>query len=130
LAKIGEFPAREGTNVAETNDFNYYQDVYSLYNSYQLNLDKWTVKGGLRLEHTVVNANFTSGAITIVAANVYAKYLTIRTVSGAPDFSQVSNNQSYYRFFMIRFNYRFGKLNSEIKKNQHGINNDDIKSGD
>jgi outer membrane receptor protein involved in Fe transport len=70
------------------------------------------------------------GAITLVAANVYAKYLTIRSVSSGPDFSQVSNNQSYYRFIMIRFNYRFGKLNSEIKKNQHGINNDDIKSGD
>ena len=70
------------------------------------------------------------GTVTLAAGNVYAKYLTLQTVSSGPDFSQVSYNQSYYRYFMIRFNYRFGRLNSEIKKNQHGINNDDIKSGD
>jgi hypothetical protein len=55
------------------------------------------------------------------------KYLE---VTSGPDFEQVSYNQTNYRFFIIRFNYRFGKLNSEVKKNQHGINNDDIKSGD
>jgi outer membrane receptor protein involved in Fe transport len=70
------------------------------------------------------------GTITIAASNVYAKYLTLKSVSSGGDFSQVSYNQSYYRSFFIRFNYRFGRLNSEIKKNQHGINNDDIKSGD
>jgi outer membrane receptor protein involved in Fe transport len=70
------------------------------------------------------------GTVAVVGSNVYSKYLTLSSVSGGPDFSQVSYNQSYYRSFSIRFNYRFGKLNSEIKKNQHGINNDDIKSGD
>jgi outer membrane receptor protein involved in Fe transport len=70
------------------------------------------------------------GTITIAATNFYAKYLTLSTVSSGADFSQISYNQSYYRSFVIRFNYRFGRLNSEIKKNQHGINNDDIKSGD
>jgi hypothetical protein len=70
------------------------------------------------------------GTITVAANNVYAKYLTLRSVSSGPDFSQVTENQAYYRSFFIRFNYRFGRLNSEIKKNQHGINNNDIKSGD
>jgi outer membrane receptor protein involved in Fe transport len=70
------------------------------------------------------------GTITVAINNVYAKYLTLKSVSSGDDFSQVSYNQSYYRSFFIRFNYRFGRLNSEIKKNQHGINNDDIKSGD
>jgi hypothetical protein len=70
------------------------------------------------------------GTITVAANNVYARYLTLRSVSSGPDFSQVTENQAYYRSFFIRFNYRFGRLNSEIKKNQHGINNDDIKSGD
>lgn len=45
-------------NPKQTNDFNYQQGVYSLYNSYQLKLEKWTVKGGLRLERTTVDANF------------------------------------------------------------------------
>lgn len=67
---------------------------------------------------------------SVAANNVYAKYLTLSGMSSGPDFSQVNYNQSYYRTFFIRFNYRFGRLNSEIKKNQHGINNDDIKQGD
>ena len=37
--------------------------------------------------------------------------------------------QNPYRNYAVRFSYRFGKLNSEIKKNRHGINNDDTKGG-
>jgi hypothetical protein len=45
---------------SQTNNFDYQQDVYGVYNSYQVKLSKWTGKAGLRLEHTNVNANFTS----------------------------------------------------------------------
>ena len=44
----------------QTNIFTYHQDVYSLYNSYQLKFTNWVFKGGLRLEHTVINAHFSS----------------------------------------------------------------------
>jgi outer membrane receptor protein involved in Fe transport len=47
-------------NPNQTNDFNYHQDVYSLYTSYQLKLEKWTAKAGIRVEHTQINADFTS----------------------------------------------------------------------
>ncbi len=47
-------------NPLYTDNFNYQQDVYSLYNSYQVKLDKWTAKAGLRLEHTSINADFSS----------------------------------------------------------------------
>ncbi len=47
-------------NPSQTNNFIYQQNVYSLYNSYQLKLTKWTAKAGLRLEHTSINADFTS----------------------------------------------------------------------
>ena len=47
-------------NPNQTNNFSYQQNVYSFYNSYQLKLSKWTAKAGLRLEHTAINANFTS----------------------------------------------------------------------
>jgi len=53
------------TNPTQTNDFNYYQDVYSLYNSYQLSLDNWAAKAGLRLEHTTINADFASTGSTV-----------------------------------------------------------------
>ncbi|EOR93707.1 putative TonB-dependent receptor [Arcticibacter svalbardensis MN12-7] len=45
---------------AQTNKFNYQQDVYSIYNSYQFNLKKWVAKAGLRLERTEVKADFIS----------------------------------------------------------------------
>ena len=47
---------------SQTNDFTYLQNVYSVYNSYQLKLKKSVIKGGLRLEHTTVDADFTSTA--------------------------------------------------------------------
>jgi outer membrane receptor protein involved in Fe transport len=48
------------TDGRQVNDFNYHQDVYSAYNSYQLKLTKWTVKGGVRVERTNINADFSS----------------------------------------------------------------------
>jgi hypothetical protein len=48
------------TNPSQDNNFTYKQDVYSLYNSYQVKFTEWTFKGGLRLERTTVNADFSS----------------------------------------------------------------------
>ncbi|HEY0246587.1 MAG TPA: TonB-dependent receptor [Mucilaginibacter sp.] len=48
------------TDPTQTNDFTYKQGIYSIYNSYTLKLTKWTFKGGLRVEHTTVNADFSS----------------------------------------------------------------------
>ncbi len=45
-------------NPSQSNDFNYRQNIYSLYNSYQLKWNKWTAKGGLRLERTTIHADF------------------------------------------------------------------------
>lgn len=53
-------------NQSQTNNFNYHQDVYSFYNSYQLKFEKWTAKAGLRIERTDINANFTSAGSSIV----------------------------------------------------------------
>ena len=44
---------------AGANQFSYQQNIYSIYDSYSLDLPDWTFKGGLRLEHTTVAASFT-----------------------------------------------------------------------
>lgn len=67
--------------------------------------------------------------VSLVANNPYSKYNTFRTTTTTADFYQTSYNENYYRSFAIRFNFRFGKLNGDIKKNQHGIQNDDTKGG-
>ena len=67
--------------------------------------------------------------LTAVMNNPYSQYYTFRSTTTTPDFYQSTYNQIFYRSFALRFNYKFGKLNSEIKKNQRGINNDDKKAG-
>jgi outer membrane receptor protein involved in Fe transport len=67
--------------------------------------------------------------ISLVSNNPYSKYFTFRSHTSTPDFYQSSFNEESYRTFAVRFNFKFGKLNSEIKKNQRGINNDDTKGG-
>jgi hypothetical protein len=67
--------------------------------------------------------------IVLVANNPYSKFNTFRSTTNSADFYQTSFNQNYYRSFAVRLNFRFGKLNSDIKKNEHGIQNDDTKGG-
>ncbi len=78
------------------------------------------------LSKTFLNKKAT---ISFVSNNPYSKLFTFRSNTTTPDFYQSSYNQIPYRTFAVRFNFKFGKLNSEIKKNQRGINNDDTKSG-
>jgi outer membrane receptor protein involved in Fe transport len=52
-------------NLANSNHFTYQQDVYSLYNSYQLNINKFTIKAGVRGERTTVDADFLTNGVHI-----------------------------------------------------------------
>jgi hypothetical protein len=45
-------------DTALTNKFNYHQDVFSIYNSYQFTFPEWTVKGGLRAENTSITGDY------------------------------------------------------------------------
>ncbi|HMG10186.1 MAG TPA: TonB-dependent receptor [Mucilaginibacter sp.] len=71
------------------------------------------------------NKKFT---VTLVANNPYSKYRTFSNSTRTPDFTQSTNTDNPYRNFAIRLNYKFGKLNGDIKKNQRSINNDDTKN--
>jgi len=52
-------------NPLLTNDFNDKQDILSAYNTWQYSGKGWGIKGGLRMEHTLTNANFISTASTV-----------------------------------------------------------------
>jgi len=59
------FHFNEATNVFEqdsslTNNFRNTQNVFGAYNSYQYNSEKWDIKGGIRMEQTVIDADFIS----------------------------------------------------------------------
>jgi hypothetical protein len=64
-----------------------------------------------------------------VVNNPYSNFINQTNTVSASDFYQSGYTKNYYRSFAVRFNYRFGRLNSQIKKNKHGINNDDTKAG-
>ncbi|PTR00866.1 outer membrane receptor for ferrienterochelin and colicin [Mucilaginibacter yixingensis] len=68
-------------------------------------------------------------SISLVSNNPWATYQTYRSTTVTDNFYQSVYYQNIYRHFAIRFNYKFGKLKSEIKRSQHGINNDDTKGG-
>lgn len=76
------------------------------------------------LSKELLNKNAT---ISFVANNPWSKFWNSTSYTSTPDFYQASNNENTYRNFMVRISYKFGKLNSDIKKNEHGINNDDTK---
>ncbi|MEN0054388.1 MAG: outer membrane beta-barrel protein [Mucilaginibacter sp.] len=84
-----------------------------IYNSYSVAKD-------------LFNKKFT---VTLVANNPYSKYRAYTNSSRTSDFIQSTSTDNPYRHFAIRLNYKFGKLNGDIKKSQRSINNDDAKSG-
>jgi hypothetical protein len=53
------------SNGTAANDFNYHQNVYSGYNSYEVKLPGWDLKAGLRLENTVINSAESQSKIPI-----------------------------------------------------------------
>jgi len=67
--------------------------------------------------------------LSAVANNPYAQFYRFNNTTTTPDFYQQTYSEIFYRNFALRFNIKFGKLNSDIKRNQRGINNDDKKAG-
>jgi hypothetical protein len=68
-----------------------------------------------------------TASISLVANNPYSRYWSGKSTTRTPDFYQETDYSQTYRTFAIRVSYKFGKLNSDIKKNQHGIENNDTK---
>lgn len=68
-------------------------------------------------------------SIAVMTNNPWSRYWDHTSTTSTPDFYQTNNFEGIYRTFAIRLNYKFGRLNSDIKRNQHSINNDDTKGG-
>lgn len=50
---------------ARTNKFDNHQDIFGIYNAYQYNLKDWGFKAGIRVEKTMINADFESTSSTL-----------------------------------------------------------------
>ncbi len=60
--------------------------------------------------------------------NPLTKFRDVVNTTNGPDFLQTNINQTYFRSASVSLNYNFGKLNSELKKNRKGINNNDVNN--
>lgn len=59
--------------------------------------------------------------------NPFQKFMVRQSETIGTNFIQNSYSENYYRRFQFSLNWRFGKLKDELKKNQRGISNDDVK---
>ncbi|WP_158827085.1 outer membrane beta-barrel family protein [Mucilaginibacter lacusdianchii] len=64
-------------------------------------------------------------SVSFVTSNPFTKYRNYTNTLSGDNFTQTTFAQNYFRNFRASLNYRFGKLQGEIKKNQRSINNDD-----
>jgi hypothetical protein len=114
--------------------------AYKFDGGYRLALDAGFFSGDVTLQGKSSNFIFNSYVaskeffnkkftVSLVANNPYTKYRTYTGYTRTNDFYNTYSGTNPYRNFAIRLNYKFGRLNSEIKKNQRGINNDDTKGG-
>ncbi|MDN3549921.1 TonB-dependent receptor domain-containing protein [Mucilaginibacter aquaedulcis] len=113
--------------------------TYKLGETYRLGYNAGFFSGDVNLQGKTSNFIYNSYTVakdlfnkkftvTLVANNPYSKYRAYTNSSRTPDFIQSTSTDNPYRHFAIRLNYKFGKLNGEIKKNQRSINNDDTKN--
>jgi ferric enterobactin receptor len=52
-------------NPAQSNKYNNDQDVYAAYNTYTWNLNSWGLRAGVRIEQTIIDADFVSSTTHI-----------------------------------------------------------------
>lgn len=62
-------------------------------------------------------------------SNPFKKYRRNDFYTNTQDFRQSSYSDVYFRRMYFRVSYKFGNQKSSVKKNERGINNDDVSSG-
>lgn len=77
---------------SRTNKFDNHQNVIGMYNSYTYNLKDWGFKAGIRLEQTLINADFTS-----TASSLAKDYLNL--------IPSVSVNRKFKNMSSLNFGY-------------------------
>jgi hypothetical protein len=60
--------------------------------------------------------------------NPWAGHYSFTTYTKTDQFYQINDADLVFRNFNFSMSYKFGGLNANIKKNKHGINNDDATS--
>jgi len=77
--------------------------------------------------YSTLSLTKTLGSFTMTAVlnNPFASNYLFTTYTDTPDFYQSTTSNLLYRNVTFNLSYKFGRLNNSIRKNKHGINNDD-----
>ena len=67
--------------------------------------------------------------LSFAVNNPFQKFRTISFYNNSESFMQENYILMYAQNFKISFNYKFGKLNGTVKKNERRISNDDVNRG-
>jgi outer membrane receptor protein involved in Fe transport len=131
----GDFISNKGLQGYAFSDFGYkIKDGFRV--SANVNFDsRWVLLQGK--DNYWVGYGFSStkdilkgkGSISLSLNNPFKKFNVIDFYTRTPDFYTVNTNYNRYSNIFVGFTYKFGKLNAAIKKNQKGIQNDDVSSG-
>ncbi|WP_113636351.1 outer membrane beta-barrel family protein [Nubsella zeaxanthinifaciens] len=65
--------------------------------------------------------------LSAMVANPFQKFRAYRNITEGPDFTQERIRENFFRRINIGLNWKFGKLESSIKKSERSISNDDTK---
>lgn len=79
----------------------------------------------LRLQRSFLNDRLT---ISAYARNFLKKYLTFNNTTSATNFAYASSSRIPFRSFGIDVSFRIGNLRAQVKKAEHTIENNDVKS--
>ncbi|RZM21013.1 MAG: TonB-dependent receptor, partial [Pedobacter sp.] len=80
------------------------------------------ISTGLNMNKQLIKNKLSFSA---AVSNPFTKYRHNITELSGNNFTQTTNNQTYFRSFTASLNYNFGKLKESVKKTKRGIRNDD-----
>ncbi|MFA6087392.1 TonB-dependent receptor domain-containing protein [Mucilaginibacter sp.] len=88
--------------------------------------DNYYIGYGANVSKELFNKKAT---LSLYVNGPFSKFIKLDFYTKTADFSTTNYSYQFYRTIGLGFNYKFGKLNSTIKKNERGINNDDTSGG-
>lgn len=88
--------------------------------------DNYYIGYGANASKEFLNKKLT---VSLYTNGPFSKYIKLDFHTRTDVFQTTTYQYQFYRTFGLGVNYKFGKLNASIKKNQRGINNDDTSGG-
>lgn len=132
----------DSTNI-ENNMFTYYfafNASYQFKNNWQANAEINAISQNPTGLQNVTNG-FVGSSISVsksilnnklsfsaYANNIFSKFRDNNTTSFGNNFHQSYNVVEYFRSFGFNINYKFGRLNGELKRNKRAIRNNDLSN--